>query len=369
MSTLQIQPRPDFSLRVLDDAPDDSPHPFTPPHCHTATSPLRDLRALRGDSPAYVTPARTAGDFLATETTREPASLDFDPGEQQAADILEQLVSPHCSLSSLAAAHGTSFQALTLWLTRPDIAARIDAVENVCARRVRVVAVNHLSHCVEVTSRILKYADWEESHVVYPPNSAKHNEQRRRTRETALRAARTLIQLANFTPGQRNSRGPKLTPRNSETPSPREGAGGGSAAAPNLSADAEPIPAAKARAQQESLEIARSLAEANSLLPRAGNRLAGDLIPDRRIPADRIHSDSALSQPAIQAQPGRPEPNGNHDSGEQRSIEARSPSPHGSPAVAGSSAAMPLSSADLPICCSAPPAPLACPHSPHKNPP
>lgn len=147
----------------------------------------------------YRSPTRMAGDFDQGQSTSDPTALFFDPGEQQTADIIEAVLSPVSSLTSIAADHGTSLHAITNWLTRPDIAARIDATESVCARRLRAVAVNHLPIAVGAITHTIRACDYEESHV--PAKELNHFEAKRRTRETMLRASRLLLRFANFQPG------------------------------------------------------------------------------------------------------------------------------------------------------------------------
>ncbi len=199
---------------------------FPPPHTpsHLPDPPRRgNADAPRTESPSDRPPS----------PFRPESALDFDPTPDQAADIIQQLVSPHESFSSIAERHQISVESLTLWATRPEIVARIDAIESVCARRVRVVSVNHLPACIEAMSRVVSQFNWDDGHILYPYDSVRHNEQKRRNRETAVRATRALLTLAHFAPGPRAPTSPPSPtppqprpPRNSEAPSLREGAPG-----------------------------------------------------------------------------------------------------------------------------------------------
>src|SRR4051812_44117248 len=65
-------------------------------------------------------------------------SLTFEPDEKLAACILADLHPPHCTLGDIAARADTSVEALNLWLSKPDIAERLDNIESIFARRARL---------------------------------------------------------------------------------------------------------------------------------------------------------------------------------------------------------------------------------------
>lgn len=200
--------------------------PVFPRLDHSTTEAAADpASGTPAESKPYRSPARMTGDFDQGQSTSDPTALFFDPGEQQTADIIEAVLSPVSSLTSIAADHGTSLHAITSWLTRPDIAARIDATESVCARRLRAVAVNHLPIAVGAITHTIRACDYEESHV--PAKELNHFEAKRRTRETMLRAARLLLRFASFQPGA-------LPTRPFRPPTPT------SPTSPSTQADSEP---------------------------------------------------------------------------------------------------------------------------------
>lgn len=137
-------------------------------------------------SPMHLPPAQ------APELTR------FAPSAQQADQLLADLSNPAQSLLSVARAHNTTAESLSLWLSRPEIAERISAMRSAAALRTRWLAAEHLPACAELASRIVRAS-------LKSPDLS--------TPDSALRAARLLLRLATFDPDAR--------PRSTQTPKPR----------------------------------------------------------------------------------------------------------------------------------------------------
>jgi hypothetical protein len=120
----------------------------------------------------------------------------FAPSHEQVGHLLTDLADPDLSLRNLADAHGTTLDALTLFLAREDIAERIAAIEHLAARRARLIAATSLSAVAAALARIVEETDAEIAHVPVNPKSLPALEQRRRTRETARRAGALLLRVA-----------------------------------------------------------------------------------------------------------------------------------------------------------------------------
>ncbi len=185
-------------------------------------------------------PSQVRSPFLAPDKVRAdlpPASevrlARFTPSPALEAAIIERLADPHASLYNIATENQTSVEALSLWMSRPEIAARIDAIESVVLRRARFVARNFLPAAARTAAHILSIHQARTTRSDPTPRDALNQ---LRADAIALRAANTLLRIANFTERQAK--------RASEAPSPREGVGGGRTPASNFanaSSDASPL--------------------------------------------------------------------------------------------------------------------------------
>ena len=126
--------------------------------------------------------------------------LHFSPPDDSIAAIFDDLNRPDTTLREIAESRGATIDALTLWMARPDIAARLSALESGIARRTRMVAANYLTFAVKAVAGIIREYNDEENNTLLNPNSRADREQRRRARETARRAASLLLRLAKFSP-------------------------------------------------------------------------------------------------------------------------------------------------------------------------
>ncbi|MCC6952305.1 MAG: hypothetical protein IT433_12785 [Phycisphaerales bacterium] len=125
----------------------------------------------------------------------------FSPDPAQTDALISAIASDfNSSLAGIAEEYNTTLESLTLWMTRPDIAERLDALQSACAARVRLVAANFLPLAVETLRSVL--ADFRELHcnTLCDTSSPRAIATRARAAENARRAASTLLRLAHFTP-------------------------------------------------------------------------------------------------------------------------------------------------------------------------
>ncbi|MBL8885598.1 MAG: hypothetical protein JNK16_02975, partial [Phycisphaerales bacterium] len=175
----------------------------------------------------------------------------FNPSPTDAAQIIDDLADPYSTFASIAKAHNTTLEGLTLWMQRPDIAGRLDAVESASTRRNRLLATNHLPICIDALSRAVNASAYEDTHTVYPEGSMKHDEQRRRGRETLIRMTRVMMQLAKTHPAQVAARRPESAPPPTPPSGPR-------LANPFVAPGSDSSTSARASAVPVSLTVERS---------------------------------------------------------------------------------------------------------------
>lgn len=133
----------------------------------------------------------------------------FSPSRSLEPEILEAFSDPTFSLIALARLYDTSLDALTAWLDRPDIRLRLAALESACARRNRLVAAARIPKVVLACERIIdEYLDEEANHPIDPCH-APAKEQRRRSRETARRAASLIHRISRANTPQHRSHPPE----------------------------------------------------------------------------------------------------------------------------------------------------------------
>jgi hypothetical protein len=127
-----------------------------------------------------------------------PDHLLFNPPPEIATATIQDLADPFKSLVSNAQDRGTTLEGLTLWMQRPDIVRRLDALESACTRRSRLQANGYLPLCIHALSCAITGASRDESHTAPLQSSPKLDEQRRKARETLLRMTRVMMQLSKF---------------------------------------------------------------------------------------------------------------------------------------------------------------------------
>lgn len=136
----------------------------------------------------------------------------FSPAdERQIADVISCLGDPDHTLASIAQRHNTSLHALTQWMARPEIAARLDAFEGAFARAVRLQVADHLPAVASALVEVVRDAQEELAHIPQNPHSVRHLEQRTRARESCRKTGLLLIRLARFTGGPAPAPRPKPT--------------------------------------------------------------------------------------------------------------------------------------------------------------
>jgi hypothetical protein len=130
-----------------------------------------------------------------------PEATSFRPPEPVAAAIIAALADPAASFLDIASKHQTTLEALTLWITRPDIAERLENIHHIAAARIRLIAANIMPQALGGLTDILAHTRKQiEADAAAPPDQRRTPEQRQRTLETCRRAASRMVCLANFNP-------------------------------------------------------------------------------------------------------------------------------------------------------------------------
>ena len=115
-------------------------------------------------------------------------------------DLLSDFTNSRLSLLDIATKHHLSLTDLTLLLARPDIADQLAAIHSAAAQRTRIAAAQHLPLAVEVLASIAATHRDEDHAPGFDPANPRHRIFRLRHRESARRAASTLLHLANYAP-------------------------------------------------------------------------------------------------------------------------------------------------------------------------
>ena len=138
----------------------------------------------------------------------------FDPAPHIAEQILSNIASPDYTIALVAQRANTSIESLTLWLTRPDIAARLDAIESVYSRKARLDVATHTGAIIHACHMVIGFYTEAANHVHIHDHDHRGHEIATRKASNALLASRILIHL-----GKHHS--PRSTPRPSApNPSP-----------------------------------------------------------------------------------------------------------------------------------------------------
>src|SRR3954467_9989149 len=133
--------------------------------------------------------------------TPQPGPKILAPPDEQIPRVINDLINQNYSFMFVAELHHTTVEALTLWMSRPDVAARLDAFEAATARRIRLITINGLPAAIIALNLSVSGYTHEESNVPINDASIKQLEQRRRSRETARRAISLLMRIARFQAG------------------------------------------------------------------------------------------------------------------------------------------------------------------------
>lgn len=125
---------------------------------------------------------------------------DFNPTPAQTDALIHHLCDPDHSLSSVANLHKTSLEALSLFIARPDIQARLLTLASAAASKARLDAALCLPGAVRTLRIDLSEYLEEATSSPVNPGSTESLEQRRRARETARRGISLLLRIARFDP-------------------------------------------------------------------------------------------------------------------------------------------------------------------------
>ena len=134
-------------------------------------------------------------------------AIHFSPPEHITVQILQDLSAPDCSFELIAQKAQTSVVALTLWMTRPDIAARIDALESAFSRRSRLTIAGYTRiPCSGALGPASSNKSHDtESHTLHREGDLKARALLTRNRENLVDAGKLLLRLHNAFPGPANS--------------------------------------------------------------------------------------------------------------------------------------------------------------------
>ena len=169
------------------------------PACRSCASssppPAPTTLTISAPSPHHTNP-------FATLTTLH----SFCPSPECTEGILTALSDPDATLRDIATHFETTLEALTAWMKRDDIQERLDNLDSAIAARTRLLATNSLALATRALERMITAYIDEEKHIPVRPNSIEDREQRRKARETALKAIRLLKQIATLPPSQPRAR-------------------------------------------------------------------------------------------------------------------------------------------------------------------
>lgn len=127
-----------------------------------------------------------------------PPGPDFDrpvkPGHEK--DLFLALADPHASLIDVANEFKVSLEALSVWMVRPDIAARLESIAEASVVRARFVAKSFLPAAARTAGRIIALHQIVRRHN--PKSLARDSNNDRRFDKTAIQAGILLARLATF---------------------------------------------------------------------------------------------------------------------------------------------------------------------------
>ena len=196
-------------------------HPLPPPSlptcCQCRTAFARNLAALahfpldllattlhtppvEHDHTNSLAPPALMPQLSASAESRVPQTLPFNPPSNSIPAILDSLASSCLSLLQIAHAHNTTLDALTTWMTRPDIAERLDELHLLAAQRARLVAAQHLAAAAEALASIVHTGMSRAESASLDPTNPRHLALRLRQRESIRRAATTILRISTYSP-------------------------------------------------------------------------------------------------------------------------------------------------------------------------
>ncbi len=154
--------------------------------------------AAAAPAPTYIYNPVTEPGLLPPGITKAPptiGALTFDPPEEITAKIIHDLARPEASMMDIAERASTTIEALTLWMSRPDISARLDAIESAYARHVRLNIASCTPAIIDATARIITEYHHNESDFPRRTSDPKAFSLACRAREIALDACKILLKL------------------------------------------------------------------------------------------------------------------------------------------------------------------------------
>jgi hypothetical protein len=129
-----------------------------------------------------------------TRATVKP--LIFEPDEAMQACIFQDFHSPHCSLPAIAERCGTSVEALGIWLARPEVAARLDAIESMYARRARLQIADATGNIILAANQVIHNYTKAESTLFFKDDNLRAHAVLTRKAANAMTASKVLLYLA-----------------------------------------------------------------------------------------------------------------------------------------------------------------------------
>jgi hypothetical protein len=129
-----------------------------------------------------------------TRATVKP--LIFEPDEAMQACIFQDFHSPHCSLPAIAERCKTSVEALGIWLARPEVAARLDAIESMYARRARLQIADATGNIILAANQVIHNYTKAESTLFFKDDNLRAHAVLTRKAANAMTASKVLLYLA-----------------------------------------------------------------------------------------------------------------------------------------------------------------------------
>jgi len=139
-------------------------------------------------------------------------------------NFLADVCRPELSLAELAKRYSTTVDALSVWLSRPDVLQRLAEIRSVSAQRAGFIAGMHLPHYAHSLELSLKQAVTESDFLGHLTLSLESNTLRVRYRENIRKTVALLTNIARF---ERTAtrwgkhRDPKPKPTEPTTPTPK----------------------------------------------------------------------------------------------------------------------------------------------------
>ena len=137
------------------------------------------------------------------------------PTPEDTARVLDACTDPALTLRDIAQQNNTTVEALSLWLSSPEVAERFDALHSINAVRTRFLAAAQLPRAIDALSEVLTHAKsiLRAAHSPTPASSSSTSDIRHPTSallqarllETTRRAATTIIALTRWSPVALNS--------------------------------------------------------------------------------------------------------------------------------------------------------------------